>query len=65
MQKDIDNQLIDAIDAALVKEDGKLKLACADALKLAEKFGVKPTAITRICNQRKIKICKCQLGCFK
>lgn len=44
--------------------DGINKLACAEAFQLAQEFQVKAIEIGRICNQQKIKICKCQLGCF-
>ena len=44
--------------------DSIKKLACAEAFQLAQEFQVKAIEIGRICNQQKIKICKCQLGCF-
>lgn len=58
-------ELIDAVNAAATEENGKLKLACADAFKLAEKFNAKLTDIGHICNQQNIRIRRCQLGCFK
>ena len=48
-----------------VKDDGKLKLTCSTAFKIAEEQGVKLLDITKICNRDGIKISKCQLGCFK
>ncbi len=44
--------------------DGRMKLTCAQAFKLAKEFETEIIEIGRICNQHKIKICKCQLGCF-
>jgi len=44
--------------------NGKKKLACAQAFELANEFQVEVSEIGRICNRQKIKICKCQLGCF-
>ena len=41
------------------------KLACAEAFALAEKYETNIAEIGRICNQNNVKICKCQLGCFK
>ncbi|KPK43952.1 MAG: hypothetical protein AMJ65_04385 [Phycisphaerae bacterium SG8_4] len=41
------------------------KLTCADAFELAEKFDAEIAEVGRICNQNNVKICKCQLGCFK
>lgn len=40
-------------------------LTCAEAFELAEKFDAEIAEIGRICNQNNVKICKCQLGCFK
>jgi len=44
--------------------EGKKRLACAKAFELAQEFGVEVIEIGRICNRQKIRICKCQLGCF-
>ena len=45
--------------------DGRRRLPCSAAFDLAAKFDAKVGQIGRICNQNNIKICKCQLGCFK
>ena len=47
------------------KVDGGKKLQCAEACELAQQFETGIIEIGRICNQHKIKICKCQLGCFR
>ncbi len=53
-------------DAVLRSADGnREKLTCAEAFKLAQDYGVEVAEIGRICNQNDVKICKCQLGCFK
>lgn len=44
--------------------DGRRILTCAQALGLASEFGVEPRQIGRICNQEKIRLGSCQLGCF-
>ena len=41
------------------------RLTCREAFELAERFDAKIVEIGRICNQNNVKICKCQLGCFK
>ncbi|MBL7187689.1 MAG: hypothetical protein ISS70_15310 [Phycisphaerae bacterium] len=41
------------------------RLTCAEAFELAEKFDAEIAEVGRICNQNNVKICKCQLGCFK
>ena len=45
--------------------DGKKMLSCEKAFQLAETFGIEKIEITKICNKNSIRICKCQLGCFK
>ena len=42
----------------------KKTLTCAQAFELAQKYDLKIIEIGHICNKHKIKICKCQLGCF-
>ena len=51
------------VDNGQSTEDKK-RLTCAEAFELAEKYDVEIIEIGRICNKCKIKICKCQLGCF-
>jgi hypothetical protein len=52
---------------AVAKSDGgdREKMTCAEAFALAEKYEASITEIGRICNENNVKICKCQLGCFK
>ena len=45
--------------------EDKKRLTCAEAFELAQKYDVEIIEIGRICNKHNIKICKCQLGCFK
>ena len=61
-------QLRDAImESARAGEeaDGKKKLTCAEAFELAKRFETEIIEVGRICNKNNVKICKCQLGCFK
>jgi hypothetical protein len=55
--------------AGIVRErsqevDGRRTLTCAQALSLAGELGLEPREIGRICNQEKIRLGSCQLGCF-
>ena len=59
------DDLVVAVKNATKERDGRMTLGCAVAFELAEQFGVKPVEIGRICNRHKIKMVKCQLGCFK
>jgi len=53
------------VDAVLRSSDGDRKtLSCTEAFDLARKYDVRLAEIGRICNDNKVKICKCQLGCF-
>jgi hypothetical protein len=54
------------VDAVVKSADGDRRtLTCGEAFVLAEKYEVELAEIGRICNQNNVKICKCQLGCFK
>jgi len=65
MDKRGDEKLVEAVLAAAQEADGKLRLACADAFRVAADQGVSVGAIGQVCNQHKIKMVKCQLGCFR
>ena len=58
-------ELIAAVIKKAKEIEGRKKLACAEAFELAQQFETEITEIGRICNLHKIKICKCQLGCFR
>ena len=58
-------KLTAAIIAAAREIDGKKKLSCQTAFDLAEKFSVSRETVGQACNDSKIKITDCQLGCFK
>lgn len=58
-------KLVDAVIEAASEIGGKKKLSCATAFQLAERFAVKTLEIGHICNAKNIRICNCQLGCFK
>ncbi|MBN1903252.1 hypothetical protein JW926_18175 [Candidatus Sumerlaeota bacterium] len=61
----MDEKIEQAAIARAFDDNGKLKITCKGAFEIAKEFGVEPVVIGKICNQKKIKICKCQLGCFK
>lgn len=41
------------------------KVACKALLELASRAGCQPGRIGRLCDEMNIRICACQLGCFK
>ena len=60
-----DEQLKAAVLEASHDDDGNPTLSCAAAFGLASQHDVTPAQIGRICDQENVRICKCQLGCFK
>lgn len=57
--------LIEAVLEKAKELDGKKQLTCKEAFELAEEFGVQILEVGRICNQKNIRIRRCQLGCFR
>lgn len=51
--------------AAAKDVGGKKVIACKAAFKLAEEMGLTYKAMGELCNQAKVKIVACQLGCFQ
>ncbi len=51
-------------EAVKVMRGGERRLTCAQALALAERFGVEPARVGKICDAAGIKLRRCQLGCF-
>jgi hypothetical protein len=50
----------------VIKERAKNgKLPCAVCFKVAEDFGIPKKELTKVLNEMKIKISRCQLGCFE
>ena len=62
---DKNKELTDAVLGRAQETDGKKKLPCAQAFKIAKEFNTAIIEIGQICNQQNIKICNCQLGCFQ
>ncbi len=58
-------ELPQAVEGAVkVMRGGERRLTCAQALELAERFGVEPARVGKICDVAGIKLRRCQLGCF-
>lgn len=55
-QVELENRLLQA------SEDNRIQ--CARALAIAKSLGIKPAEVGKTANRLKIKISKCQLGCF-
>lgn len=48
----------------LLKEAEKGCLPCRKALEIAQVSGISTSELGQLCNEMKIKIIHCQLGCF-
>ena len=57
-------KLVEIVVNAAKKKAGKPQIECAMALGLAKKHRAKAAEIGAICDEQKIKITRCQLGCF-
>ena len=62
---DKEQELMNAVLERAQEGNGTKKLACAEVFELAQKLEVEIIEIGRICNRHNIRICKCQLGCFR
>jgi len=40
------------------------ELPCPTAFEISEKYGIPKLEIAKYCNRHRVKIRKCQLGCF-
>jgi len=59
-----EDKLVNAVLDRADESEGTRRLSCTEAFAIAKELGVAPSVIGRICNQRKVRICGCQLGCF-
>ncbi len=57
--------LMEAVKQAAVEREGRITLSCAEAFAVARKFGASLDAVGAACNEARVKIVHCQLGCFK
>lgn len=48
----------------ILEEAPEKRLPCKKAFAIAAEFDCLPVDVGRLCNELKIKICGCQLGCF-
>lgn len=61
MTQEQDKRIAEAAETEA--EDGRIP--CFKALALARRLGVDPGKVGEACNRARIKIVRCQLGCFK
>lgn len=52
------------IRSIFAQEEISTEIQCSKAFEISEKFGIPKSDISKFCNENKIKIRACQLGCF-
>ena len=52
------------LESLLLKASHEKKIPCASAMDIAKSLGIPITEVGRTANKLKIRIKKCQLGCF-
>ncbi|MDH7593774.1 MAG: hypothetical protein QHG99_05395 [Methanomicrobiales archaeon] len=53
------------IEKAFRERGIEKEIRCEDAFSISEEYGIPKLEIARYCNQNRIKIRACQLGCFR
>lgn len=62
---DAREEAIVAVREAAVEVNGRNTLPCGEAFRIAHATNLDLMDIGAICNEEKIKLIECQLGCFK
>jgi hypothetical protein len=57
-------ETLKALEEAMVKAASENRISCAAATALALKFSVSTRLVGETANRLRLKISKCQLGCF-
>lgn len=60
----MDEQKKQELIEALRREAKEGRISCAAAFRLTEELGVSRREVGQMCDELKIKIVSCQLGCF-
>jgi hypothetical protein len=59
-----DREILAIIRTKTYEADGRTKLTCASAHELAKEHKIGLAEIGKACNDARIKIASCELGCF-
>ena len=59
-----EKRILEIIDKYCTIKDNKKYISCAIAFEIAKELNVNVSVIGKICNQEKIKLKNCQIGCF-
>jgi len=63
-EKSLTPEIQAELEERLTKASRDNRILCASALAIAKKLGLPPGEVGKTANKLKIKISKCQLGCF-
>lgn len=58
------DDILKMINKKIIKDGEKTKLSCSSAFQIASELDIKLGQIGKVCNEKNIRICDCQLGCF-
>ncbi len=56
--------IIQELKSKCTNKNNQLLIDCAEARKISKKLAITHIEIGKICNEEKIKIINCELGCF-
>ncbi|MDP3014724.1 MAG: hypothetical protein Q8M92_10805 [Candidatus Subteraquimicrobiales bacterium] len=56
---------LDEVKEMVKKKAKERRLSCPMARKIAEELNISPVKVGEACNELKIKLYGCELGCFK
>ena len=59
-----DIKIVNELKAKSILVKGSLSIECSKVRAIAKKFEVKGMDIRKLCDEEKIKIFSCELGCF-
>jgi hypothetical protein len=59
------NAMRELVIGSAVEVNGRRTISCAQAFEIHRQHGITLRDIGGICNENGVRICECQLGCFK
>jgi hypothetical protein len=59
------NTMQKLVAESAVEVNGRKMLSCAQAFEIHRRHSIPLADIGRVCNETGIRLCACQLGCFK
>jgi hypothetical protein len=59
-----EKKILEILNKYCVIKENRKYLTCAKVFEIAKELNVKVSVIGKICNQEKIKLNDCQIGCF-